>query len=101
MGAYTVTTEFEMTDGRVLSCEYGVSYTPAYISGPPEHCYPEESDVGEPTYFIDGDEIEYKDLPKGLDKIADKLYEAGPGEYGYKESEADDGYDNYEPDYDY
>lgn len=99
MGAYTVTTKFEMQDGRVLSCEYGVSYTPAYISGPPEDCYPEESDAGDPTYFIDGDEIEYKDLPKGLAVIADKLYEAGPGEYGYSQTEPDYDGPDYEPDY--
>lgn len=94
MQAYTLTTEFEMQDGRVLSCEYVLSVTPAYISGPPEDCYPEESDVSEPTYFIDGEEVDYKDLPKGLDAIADKLYEAGDGEYNYKE-------ERDEPDYDY
>ena len=96
MGTYNVTTEFEMQDGRVLSCEYGVSYTPAYISGPPEDCYPAESDAGEATYFIDGDEIEYDDLPKGLCAIADKLYEAGSCEYNYRESENEP---DYEPDY--
>lgn len=98
MPAYNVTTEFEMQDGRVLSCEYGVSYTPAYISGPPEDCYPEESDAGEPTYFIDGEEVDYNELPKGLAAIADKLYEAGPGEYGYSQSDVDNEPD-YEPDY--
>lgn len=91
MPAYNVTTEFEMQDGRVLSCEYVLSVTP-------EDCYPEESDAGEPTYFIDGEEVDYKDLPKGLDAIADRLYEAGDGEYNYKEERDEP---DYEPDYDY
>ena len=56
--------------------------------------------AGEPTYFIDGEEVDYKDLPKGLDAIADKLYEAGPGEYSYSQSDVDNEPD-YEPDYDY
>jgi hypothetical protein len=37
-------------------------------------------------------------LPKGLCAIADKLYEAGSGEYNYRESENEP---DYEPDYDY
>ncbi len=98
MPAYNVTTEFEMQDGRVLSCEYVLAVTPGNYSGLPENCYPDESDAGDPTYFIDGDEVEYKNLPKGLDVIADKLYEAGSGEYGYTESEIER---DYEPDYDY
>lgn len=98
MGAYTVTTEFEMNDGRILSCEYGVSFTPGNYSGLPENCYPDESEAGEPTYYIDGEEVDYKDLPKGLDKIADKLYKAGPGEYGYSETEPDYDGPDYEPD---
>lgn len=100
MGYYTVTTEFEMTDGRVLSCEYGVSSMPAYTSGLPEDCYPAESEAGDATYFIDGVEVDYEDLPKGLATMADKLYEAEHGEYNYSETGADDGFD-CEPDYYY
>lgn len=96
MPAYNVTIEFEMQDGRVLSCEYVLSVTPGRYSGPWKDCYPDESDAGEPTYFIDGEEVDYKELPKGLDAIADKLYEAGPGEYSYSQSDVDN-----EPDYDY
>lgn len=99
MPAYNVTTEFEMTNGRVLSCEYGVLYAPAYVSGLPEDCYPEESDAGEPTYFIDGEEVDYKDLPRGLAAIADKLYEAGPNEYSYLQSDISREL-GYEPDCD-
>jgi len=88
-----------MTNGRVLSCEYGVLHTHAYVSGLPEDCYPEESDAGEPTYFIDGEEVDYKDLPRGLAAIADKLYEAGPNEYSYLQSDISREL-GYEPDCD-
>ena len=91
MPSYTVTTSFEMTDGRILSCEYDVSYTPAQVSGPPEHCYPEESDVSDPTYKIDGEEVDYAKLPKGLAKIADAMYEDDSDDrFSRKESEPED-----------
>lgn len=75
-----VTVTFEMSDGRTLKCEYGYKVTPGNYSGLPENCYPDEVDVGEPEYFIDDDPVEYNALPKGLDAIADAMYEAGEGE---------------------
>lgn len=101
MAAYDVTVTFEMTDGRTLSCEYGLSVTPGNYSGLPENCYPDECDLGDPTYYIDGDEIAYEDLPKGLDKIADAMYEDGQSDrrFKYVESENEPDFD-YEPDYD-
>ena len=83
-----VKTSFEMSNGRTLICEYSYIYYPATWDDPAD------SDVGEPTYYIDDEEVEYKDLPKGLDVIADKLYEASYGEFNYKES--DDEPDYYE-----
>lgn len=53
-----VTVTFEMSDGRTLKCEYGYSVTRGNYSGLPENCYPDEVDVGEPEYSIDGDGIE-------------------------------------------
>lgn len=99
MPAYNVTVEFEMTDGRTLSCEYGLSVTPGNYTGLPENCYPDECDVGDPTYYIDGDEIEYKDLPKGLDKIADTMYEDGQSDrrFKYAESYNEPDFDDYDP----
>ena len=94
MPSYTVTTSFEMADGRELSCEYEVSYTPAKTWGLPEDCHPEESDVGDPTYRIDNEEVDYNKLPKGLAKIADALYnDDGDSRFHRKESEPDDGPD--------
>ena len=94
-----VTVTFEMSDGRTLKCEYGYSVTRGNYSGLPENCYPDEVDVGEPEYSIDGDEIEYDKLPKGLDVIADAMYEEGEGDsrFRYSENDADD-YDDA-PDY--
>lgn len=86
MPAYNVKTEFEMTDGRVLSCEYMFYVTPGNYSGPMESSYPDECEIGEPTYCIDGEEVSYNDLPKGLSKIADELYEAdSASQFGYTE----------------
>jgi len=57
-------------------------------------------DVSDPVYTLDGQPIEESDLPKGLDRIANRLYMAGPGEYGYSESEpCRFDYDPDEPEY--
>ena len=98
MASYNVTVTFELSDGRELKCEYPVSFTPGNISGPPEHCYPDESDAGEPTYYLDGDEIDVSALPKGLDAIADEMYNADDSDkrFSFKQTEPD--YDG--PDYD-
>lgn len=98
MSSYAVTVKFEMRDDRELECRYSVEVTPGNYTGLPENCYPDESDVGEPEYFIDGDEIDYADLPKGLDAIADAMYNEGESDkrFTFKQSEPD--YDG--PDYD-
>lgn len=104
MIAYTVTTEHQMQDGRIFSCKYPVIITSGRLGGRPEDSYPDESEAGEPTYYIDNKEVDSKDLATEFSEIADKLYEAGYGEYSYSESEwnYDDGLDyslGYESDY--
>lgn len=87
---------FTLKDGRVLACEYGVHVTPGchtLSNGDPG--YPDEIDVGDPVFTLDDCPIEESELPKGLDKIANRLYLAGPGEFGYSES---DDYHDIEPD---
>ena len=86
-----VTVTFEMSDGRTLKCEYGYRVIPGNYSGLPENCYPDEVDVGEPEYFIDDDPVEYSALPKGLDIIADAMYEDGENDprFTYKAEEPD------------
>lgn len=92
-----IRTTFTLADGRVLACEYGLHFTPGrhtLSNGDPG--YPDEVDVGDPAYTLDDMPIEPCDLPKGLEKIANRLYLAGPGEFGYSESEPSR--DDYEPD---
>jgi hypothetical protein len=74
MSGYSVTVGFKMKDGRELVCSYSVKVTPGRYYGLPEYCYPDECDAGEPTYYINGEEVEK--LPKGLDTIAEAMYEA-------------------------
>lgn len=99
MGGYAkeVTVTFELSDGRELRCEYSYSVAYGNISGPPEHCYPDESDVGEPTYYLDDNEVNVEQLPNGLEVIAEAMYDNGESDtrFRYTESEVDN-----EPDYD-
>ena len=90
MARYQVKTFFTLSDGRELECWYEYTHTSGYTSGLPEHCYPDETDVDEPEYYIDGEPVEVSQLPRGLDVIATKLYEAGDGEYGYRETRLHD-----------
>lgn len=99
MAAYNVTTSFEMTDGRELTCEWVLCVIEGNYYGLPENCYPDESEESDPVYYIDGDEIAYEDLPKGLAAIADKMYQCGQNEFGYTETRIEREEPNYEPDY--
>lgn len=86
MSLATVT--FEMKNGQTLKCEYGFKYYPA------TYWEPSDTDVGDPTYFIDDEEIEYSKLPKGLDRIADDMYEnSNSSKFTYSESEPGQDYD--------
>lgn len=94
-----VTVTFEMNDGRILKCQYGYRIIPGNISGPPEFCYPDETDVGEPTYYLDDNEINLSDLPTGLDTIAEQMYEdtGQDKRFSYKEEQfADWGPSDYD-----
>lgn len=91
-----VTVTFEMRNGQILKCEYPVHFTPGNYTGLPENCYPDESEPGDPTYYIDGKEIDYKDLPKGLEKVADEMLEVNHTSCRFIHTEAHE-----EPDYDF
>lgn len=81
---------FQLSNGKEFRCEYGFSYWGGNYWNPPEW------DVGEPTYYIDNKEVDYKNLPKGLDVLADKMYECdahNPGPFKYTEEESPKGYD--------
>lgn len=99
---YEVTVTFTLTDGRELQCEYTYWYDPGVSSGPADYCYAPESDSGEPTYKLDGVEVDVKNLPKGLDTIAEAMFNDGEsdGRFNYREREVKAGYDDYEPDWD-
>ena len=88
-----VTVTFEMSDGRELKCEYPYNVTPGNYSGLPENCYPDEVDVGDPTYYIDDEEVDYDKLPKGLSTLADAMYEDGENDSRFKYTAAEPDYD--------
>lgn len=70
---------FLMSNGLELGVTFRQSYQPAKTWGPWEDCYPEE--IGEPDDIeiaIDGDPIEEKDLPKGLQSIVDGIINGCP-----------------------
>ena len=88
-----VTVTFEMSDGREFKCEYPYHVTPGNYSGLPENCYPDEVDVGDPTYYIDDEEVDYGKLPKGLSSLADAMYENGENDSRFKYTAAEPDYD--------
>lgn len=99
--AKDVTVSFELSDGRELECRYSYSVTPGNYYGLPENCYPDESEVGEPTYYIDGVETDVTKLPKGLEVIAEAMYDNGESDsrFHYNEADVATGYDDYGDDY--
>jgi len=86
------TVTFEMKDGRELSVKYGYSYTPATYHDPADY------DLGDPSYFIDGKEVSYEQLPKGLGELADVMYENGEYDERFTYSVESDPEPDYEPD---
>jgi len=81
-----VRTTFTLADGRTLACDYAITITPGVRTlrnGDPG--YPDELDVTDPRYSLDGEPVDVDDLPHGLDKIANRLYMAGPREFNYSE----------------
>lgn len=95
MPTTNVTREFELSDGRTLSCAYSYHVTPGNYSGPYESSYPDEVDEGEPEYELDGNPVEVAALPKGLEVIAEAMYEADQSDkrFSYKEDQDDSSYE--------
>lgn len=91
------------TTGRVLCCKYWSHTTPGFTSGLPENCYPGETEVGDPEYFLNGDPIDYNDIPTDLQPIADEMYEADEDHPSFEFSQEDDDRpddDGSDPEYD-
>lgn len=70
---------FEMSNGSEFMIRWSERVTPATFYDP------EEVGASEPTWYIDGEEVD--DLPKGLDKILERLVTEG-----VRDDSADDDY---------
>lgn len=66
---FDVKVTHELDDGRILMVKYQTTHIPGFLSGLPEDCYPDEDEDTDPQYFIDGNEVEYQDIPAELDDI--------------------------------
>lgn len=73
--SYKVTVTHETESGQHLRVEYEYTIRYGYKSGLPENCYPDETDEGEPTYFIDNKEVDYSNIPAELSDIFDAMAE--------------------------
>lgn len=91
-----VNVTFNMKNGLELTCQYSYTVIHGFTTGRPEDCYPdEETDPSDPVYFLDGTEIAVDKLPKGLEVIAQAMYDDGRNDsrFSYKEDEADNSAD--------
>ena len=68
---HAVEVTFEMANGKTLKVAYHYSYWGGNYWNPPEI---DVQDDGEIT--IEDEPIDFKDLPKGLDKVVEEMYEA-------------------------
>lgn len=75
-----INTVFELKDGRILECNYSVTYWPGSYS------VEEEWHSTEPVYTLDGVEVTTDQMPQGLSNIAHRMLNAYRGEFGYKET---------------
>lgn len=83
-----VSVTFKMSNGSILECRYGYYYQHATWDSP------EQTDVGDPTYYID--DVEVTQFPKGLEKIAEEMYDESDDsrfEVTYPEAELDFDFD--------
>lgn len=76
---FQVTTRFVMANFSVLVCNWRYSYVPASRFADADVA------VSDPWYELDGEEINVEDLPKGLEDIAERMYDCGKGHFEYKE----------------
>jgi hypothetical protein len=74
-----INTYFRLKDGRLLDCTYSLRL---WYSVRDEE---EVVEVGDPAYTLDGEPVELDALPRGLYKVANRLYMANQPDYGYTE----------------
>ena len=92
MSSYKITVSTELEDGRAFACKYNTHHYPGNTYGPPESCYPDESEVDEPDYYINGAWVDYKTLTPKLSQLADEMYEVDEDtkKFTYRIEEVDD-----------
>lgn len=99
MGVVRVTVGFELKDGRLLECQYLLKVVCGNVCGLPEDCYPDEVEASEEEFFLDGERVEYSDLPRGLGTVANQMAQADSTTAKFtwtEEQEYDDGYYDYD-----
>ena len=69
MSTTDVKVTFELADGRVLRAEWREWEDPATFDSPAE------GDATEPTFYLDGVEVTPAEMPKGLDTLAELMYD--------------------------
>lgn len=91
-----VKVSFEMTNGSELACKYVVDVYPA------TYWEPQDVSVSDAVYEIDGEEVDFDKLPKGLAAVAERMTEVDrtTKEFTFEE-ESERDHDFEEPDFDY
>lgn len=71
--SYKVKVQHTTESGQKLRVEYISTFYPGFISGPPEACYPDETDDTDPDFYIDGKWVKWEDIPADLEDLFDEM----------------------------